>query len=250
MTPAAFKAARLSLGLTAAQAAPLFGLGDPARIFNIEAANSTAVPAWHGLLMQSYIAGYRPADWSPHAAIPRWSLRNPASPDRTRGHENMTPQYEQSYGRAWRDLRLRELSPPGPNPFGAGRPASDKSPVLALFRPGVRLSIADVAKTLAVNRHAARDALSILNRDGAIYVCGKASYGANIYTAPDRRTDDEKLLHTLRDGRERLASEIAALTGRTACEVSKSMERLAASRNVVARRMPGTWANMHGYRLA
>jgi hypothetical protein len=68
MTPAAFKAARLSLGLTAAQAAPLFGLGDPARIFNIEGANSAAVPAWHGLLMQSYIAGYRPADWPPHAA--------------------------------------------------------------------------------------------------------------------------------------------------------------------------------------
>ena len=68
MTPAAFKGARLSLGLTAAQAAPLFGLGDPARIFNIEGANSAAVPAWHGLLMQSYIAGYRPADWPPHAA--------------------------------------------------------------------------------------------------------------------------------------------------------------------------------------
>ena len=159
----------------------------------------------------------------------------------------MTPQYEQSYGRAWRDLRLRELSPyrqPAPTE------GKDNSDVLAMFHPGARLSVADVAGALAIHPRVVWHLLNCLNRDGAIYVCGKASYGANIYTAPDRRTDDEKLLHTLRDGRERLSSEIAALTGRTACEVSKSMERLAASRNVVARRMPGTWANMHGYRLA
>lgn len=61
MTPASFKAARLSLGLTAAQAAPLFGLGDPARIYNIEAAET--VPVWHARLMQAYLDGYRPADW-------------------------------------------------------------------------------------------------------------------------------------------------------------------------------------------
>jgi hypothetical protein len=63
MTPAAFKAARLSLGLTAAQAAPLFGLGQPARIYNIEAA--TTVPGWHARLMRAYLEGYRPDDWLP-----------------------------------------------------------------------------------------------------------------------------------------------------------------------------------------
>jgi len=66
MTPAAFKAARLSLGLTAAQAAPLFGLGQPARIYNIEAAST--VPGWHARLMRAYIAGYRPDDWPQPAA--------------------------------------------------------------------------------------------------------------------------------------------------------------------------------------
>ena len=63
MTPAEFKQARLSLGLTADQAAPLFGLRDQARVYNIEAA--ATVPAWHALLMQAYLDGYRPADW-PH----------------------------------------------------------------------------------------------------------------------------------------------------------------------------------------
>jgi DNA-binding IclR family transcriptional regulator len=121
---------------------------------------------------------------------------------------------------------------------------------MALFLPGVRLTIADVAKRLAVNRHAARDALNGLKRNGAIYVCGKARYGANIYAAPDHRSDDAKLLDTLRDGRERLASEIAPLVGKTPCEVSKAMVRLIASRKVAARRMPGTWAYLHGYRLA
>jgi len=63
MTPAAFKAARLSLGLTAAQAAPLFGLGDQARIYNIEA--GATVPGWHARLMRAYLDGCRPDDWPP-----------------------------------------------------------------------------------------------------------------------------------------------------------------------------------------
>jgi predicted ArsR family transcriptional regulator len=121
---------------------------------------------------------------------------------------------------------------------------------MALFLPGVKLTIADVAKALVVSSSAARDALSMLNRDGAIYVCGKARYGANIYAAPDYRSDDAKILHALRDGSERLASEIAPLVGKTPCQVSKAMVHLVASRKVASRRMPGTWANMHGYRLA
>jgi len=165
-------------------------------------------------------------------------------------HAPLATKYERQIAREIRKHRMREVTAPGPNPQGAGRPASDKSPVLALFLPGVRLSIADVAKTLALPRHAARDALSMLNRDGAIYVCGKARYGANVYAAPDHRSDDAKILHALRDGRERLASEIAPLVGKTPCEVSKAMVLLIASRKVAARRMPGTWANMHGYRLA
>jgi len=145
---------------------------------------------------------------------------------------------------------MREVKAPGPTPRGAGRPASDKSPVLALFLPGVRLTIADVAKRLAVNRHAARDALNGLNHDGAIYVCGKARYGANVYAAPDHGSDDAKLLDTLRDGKERLASEIAPLVGKTPREVSKAMVRLTAAGAVVTKRMPDTWARLHGYRLA
>lgn len=61
MTPAEFKQARQSLGLTAAQAAPLFGLGDLARIYNIE--TGASVPAWHARLMRAYLDGYRPDDW-------------------------------------------------------------------------------------------------------------------------------------------------------------------------------------------
>ena len=61
MTPAEFKEARHKLGLTAKQAAPLFGLGDTARIYNIEA--GAQVQGWHARLMQAYIDGYRPKDW-------------------------------------------------------------------------------------------------------------------------------------------------------------------------------------------
>ena len=165
-------------------------------------------------------------------------------------HAPLATKYERQIAREIRKLRMREVTAPGPNPQGAGRPASDKSPVLALFLPGVRLSIADVAKTLAVHRHAARDALSMLNRDGAIYVCGKARYGANVYAAPDHRSDDAKLLDTLRDGKERLASEIATMTGREAHAVARALERLTSSGQVVARPMPRTFARLHGYRLA
>jgi len=165
-------------------------------------------------------------------------------------HAPLATKYERQIAREIRKHRMREIAPPDPNPLGAGRPAPDNSPVLALFRPGVRLTIADVAKAMAVSSSSARDALSRLNRDGAIYVCAKGGYGANIYAAPDHRSDDAKIIHALRDGRERLASEIAPLVGKTPCEVSKAMVLLVASRKVISRRMPGTWANMHGYRLA
>ncbi len=67
MTPADFKAGRISLGLTAKQAAPMFGLGDTSRIYEIEAA--AEVPAWHARLMRAYLDGYRPDDWpTPPAA--------------------------------------------------------------------------------------------------------------------------------------------------------------------------------------
>jgi len=165
-------------------------------------------------------------------------------------HAPLATKYEWQIAREFRTHRMREVKASGPSPQGAGGPASDKSPVLALFLPGVRLSIADVAKAMALPRHAARDALSILSRDGAIYVCAKGGYGANIYAAPDHRSDDAKILHVLRDGRERLANEIAPLVGKTPGEVSKAMVPLVASRRVIFRRMPGTWANIHGYRLA
>jgi hypothetical protein len=62
MTPAEFKQARkYTLDLTAAQAAPLFGLGGVSRIYDIESAD--AVPGWHQRLMHAYLDGYRPVDW-------------------------------------------------------------------------------------------------------------------------------------------------------------------------------------------
>ena len=162
----------------------------------------------------------------------------------------LATEYERQIAREIRTHRMREVTAPEPNPLGAGRPAPDNSPVLALFRPGVRLTIADVAKALVVSSSSARDALSRLNRDGAIYVCGKARYGANVYAAPDHRSDDAKILYALRDGRERLASEIAPLVGKTPCEVGHSMVRLTAAGSVVTKRMDGTWAKLHGYKLA
>jgi DNA-binding transcriptional ArsR family regulator len=162
----------------------------------------------------------------------------------------MTPQYEQSYARAWRDLRTRELAPAEPPERGPGRPTNDNTAIQALFLPGVRLSVADVAKRTAIPPRAVIRALNSLARDGAIYVCAKAAYGANVYAAPDHRTDDAKLLDTLRDGKERLASEIATITGKSACEVAAALKLLTQSGQVVKMPMEGTFRYLHGYRLA
>ena len=62
MTPAEFKAARLSLGLTQPQAADCLGYGAPNRISEIE--NGKGSPgAAVILLLRAYMDGYRPADW-------------------------------------------------------------------------------------------------------------------------------------------------------------------------------------------
>ena len=55
MTPDDFRAARLSLGLTAKQAAPLFGLSHGRAIYKIEMGDT--VPAWHVILMRLYLQG-------------------------------------------------------------------------------------------------------------------------------------------------------------------------------------------------
>lgn len=61
MTPAEFKEARKTLGLTAAELARIMGYGDRSRVFNIESGN--AVPPQAMRLMQAYVDGYRPDDW-------------------------------------------------------------------------------------------------------------------------------------------------------------------------------------------
>ena len=62
MTPAQFKEARQSLGLTPPQAADLLGYGSRTRISEVEhgrkAASASVI-----LLLRAYLAGYRPADW-------------------------------------------------------------------------------------------------------------------------------------------------------------------------------------------
>lgn len=68
MTPAEFKQARKSLGLTAEQAAPLFGLGNKARIYEIE--SSASVPPWHALLMRAYLAGNGPTTGRVDGSMP------------------------------------------------------------------------------------------------------------------------------------------------------------------------------------
>jgi DNA-binding transcriptional regulator YiaG len=62
MTPAEIRAARLSLGLTPEQAAPLLGYGARSRISEIEtgARNPSAAAA---RLLRAYLDGYRPSDW-------------------------------------------------------------------------------------------------------------------------------------------------------------------------------------------
>jgi len=165
-------------------------------------------------------------------------------------HAPLATKYERHIAREIRTHRMREVTAPEPPERGPGKPTNDNTAILALFRPGVRMSVADVAKRTAIPPRAVIRALNGLNRDGAIYVCGKARYGANVYAAPDHRSDDAKLLDTLRDGKERLASEIATITGRETHAVARALERLTSSGQVVARRMPRTFARLQGYRLA
>ena len=61
MTPADFKQARQSLGLSQEQAAQVLGYGAKTRISEIEARD--AVPPQAARLMAAYLRGYRPEDW-------------------------------------------------------------------------------------------------------------------------------------------------------------------------------------------
>ena len=62
MTPAQFKQARQSLGLTHAEAALVLGYGSMSRIYEIE--NGRRNPSASVVrLMQAYLDGYRPKDW-------------------------------------------------------------------------------------------------------------------------------------------------------------------------------------------
>ena len=62
MTPAEFKQARQSLGLTQTQAATLLGYGNATRISEIENGQRNAGAAVVQLL-RAYLDGYRPKDW-------------------------------------------------------------------------------------------------------------------------------------------------------------------------------------------
>jgi transcriptional regulator with XRE-family HTH domain len=62
MTPAGFKQARQSLGLTQEQIAPLLGYADKSRVSEVER-GVQAPGAAVVRLMQTYVDGYRPADW-------------------------------------------------------------------------------------------------------------------------------------------------------------------------------------------
>ena len=62
MTPAEFRAARKSLGLTQTQAAAMLGYGQHSRISDIETGKHAA-PATTVRLLRAYLDGYRPADW-------------------------------------------------------------------------------------------------------------------------------------------------------------------------------------------
>lgn len=67
MTPQQFKGARLALGLTPEQIAPLLGLSARARIYEIES-GKRGVSSAVGLLVQAYLGGYRPANWPASSA--------------------------------------------------------------------------------------------------------------------------------------------------------------------------------------
>ncbi len=62
MTPAEFRAARQSLGLTQHQMARLIGLGSFRRVSEIEN-GARAVQDAHVLLMRVYLSGWRPDNW-------------------------------------------------------------------------------------------------------------------------------------------------------------------------------------------
>ena len=95
-------------------------------------------------------------------------------------HAPLATKYERQIALVIRTHRMREIAPPEPPERGPGRPTNDNTAILALFRPGVSMSVADVAKRTAIPPRAVIRALNGLNRDGAIYVCGKARYGANV----------------------------------------------------------------------
>lgn len=62
IAPSEFKRMRLSLGLTQAEAARLLGYSAATRISEVE--NGRAKPgASTVLLLEAYVAGYRPEDW-------------------------------------------------------------------------------------------------------------------------------------------------------------------------------------------
>lgn len=61
MTPAEFKLARQTLGLSADQAAMVLDYGARSRIYELE--GGTAIPARVERLMRLYLAGVRPDDW-------------------------------------------------------------------------------------------------------------------------------------------------------------------------------------------
>ena len=67
MTPQQFKEARLTLGLTPEQIAPLLALSDRARIYEIEGGKRNVSKAV-GLLLQAYLDGYRPDNWPTSSA--------------------------------------------------------------------------------------------------------------------------------------------------------------------------------------
>ena len=65
MTPADLKEARLTLGLTLTQLAPLLGYhgtNGPRLVRRMESGDRTIRPP-QVLLMRAYLSGYRPADW-------------------------------------------------------------------------------------------------------------------------------------------------------------------------------------------
>jgi transcriptional regulator with XRE-family HTH domain len=62
MTPAEFKQARLTLGLTQSQAARVLGYGAASRISEVER-GVRGITDTVSRLVQAYIDGYRPSDW-------------------------------------------------------------------------------------------------------------------------------------------------------------------------------------------